>query len=338
MSTKAKPLDISDFMPAPDVEDDIGAVDLNFGFGADDEDEDEGVGSKGTDSEDSDEDEDADATGDEGEGEDEGAKARKDKDGKSDADADKKAGKDKAEKAKKHMVPKSRLDKVLERNRELEAELAARSAASAKPEKKDGDKAPAKYDFDKAEEDYQDAVLDGRKADAARIRREMRAAERAEIQAELDATSSTTNRQQDITVTISRATAEIEKNFPMLDSNHADYNEEAATDLIDIYTGLVASGKDPMKALDKALNMVVKSHDLVGGDDSDDGEDPPADKKKDLKSKIDAAKKQPAKMPNKQNPSKKAKDPDEIDINTISDEDWDALPQSVKDRMMGNVL
>ncbi len=336
MTTKQKPaVNLEDYLPEREKDDEIEQVDLNFGFG--DEDDDGEDDSRGKTKAREDEDEDETAPGDEGEGEGEGDKAGGDKDGKSNAKADKDAGKDKAkaeEKPKKHMVPKDRLDKVLARNRELEERLARAEAATAKPEKKDGEKAPAKFDFDAAEDDYQDAVLEGNKTKAKEIRNKIRQAERAELAAEMDAKTSNTSAADRTKEAILEATGEIERQFPVLDSNSKEYNEDAANEMIELYTGMVAAGKSPLAALDKALKYVVKEYNLVNDEVEDDTPAP----KKDVKDKVKAAKSQPPKMPTKEEPKKKAVDPDEIDVANMDEDEWDALPESTKARLRGDIL
>lgn len=343
--TDKKVADLLDYMPEREV-DDVEEVDLNFGFneGEDDADEDEGTEDDGDDasdedSEDADEGEGAKNAGDKGKSGTKSAKAGDDKDGEDDEDEDADPGETADKKAKagkkaaKHMVPKSRLDAVLAANRELKAELDRKNTASAPADDATKGDEPKKFDFDSAEDAYQDAILDGDKAKAKEIRAQMRAAERAEIEADMAKKTGTTSQRERINDAILASTAKIEREFPVLNSESDEYDEGVAQEMIELYTGYVASGKDPMDALEKALSITVKMHDLVGDAPAGKG-----GKKTDVSDKLKANKQQPPKMPKAEAPSKKAKDPDELDVNTMTDDEWDALPEGVKARLRGDTL
>ena len=337
MSTKdpneKKVANLIDYMPAPDVED-VETVDLNFGFEEGEDDDEEDVPARRPAKKSKDKGADKEDEGDEDEGDAEGDEAGDDEDGegdeKDDADAGKKEAKE-PKKPQKHMVPKDRLDKVLARNRELEAELARKNAASTPAAPKD-DKAEKPFDYNAAEDAYQDAVLEGDKTKAAKIRADMRAAERAELKAELAKETGTESKRDRVNDAILQTTSEIERNFPVLDSNSKQYNKEIADEMVETYTGLVASGKDPLAALEKALKITVKMHDLV---DEDGGEEDSAPKK-DVKEKLAAAKKQPPKMPASERSKKKDLDAEDVDISTLTEEEFDALPEAVLRKMRGD--
>lgn len=334
MSTKdpneKKVANLIDYMPVPDVED-VEPVDLNFGF-EEGEDE-EAVPARRPNKKTKNEGASKEDEGDEDEGDVESDEAGDDKDGEGDAKDDADAGKKEAKESKKpqkHMVPKERLDKVLARNRELEAELARKNVASSTTETK-GAKEVKAFDFDAAEEAYQDAILEGDKTKAKELKSQMRDAERAQLKAELAKETGTDSKRDRVNEAILRATSDIEQNFPVLDSNSKLYNKEIADEMVETYTGLVASGKDPLAALEKALKITVKMHDLV---DEDAEEDPTP--KKDVKDKLAAAKKQPPKMPASERSKKKDLDADDIDISTLTEEEFDALPEAVLRKMRGD--
>ena len=85
-----------------------------------------------------------------------------------------------APKSKKPMVPKARLDEVLAKQKALQKQLDELNAANVKDEE-----APETYDFDAKEVEYQNMVLDGESAKAVALRREIRKAERAELEFEM---------------------------------------------------------------------------------------------------------------------------------------------------------
>ena len=82
---------------------------------------------------------------------------------------------------KKHMVPKERLDAVLAKQKALQKQLEDLQAQNTPDEN-----APEAYDYDTKEAEYQEFILDGETAKATALRKEMRAAEKAELQYEFD--------------------------------------------------------------------------------------------------------------------------------------------------------
>lgn len=332
--TQAKSFDVGDYLPERDKDLDEKEIDLSFGLdddgeeleGGDDEGLDDAGDPDGADASGKDEDAGKDDSDDDDAGEAAEADAGK-------PAADKKAeGKTAADEGTKKpiMVPKSRLDSVLAKNRELAEEL-ARTKAANKVEPKADDGKTAAFDFDAKEIEYQNAVLEGEATKAAQIRREIKAAERAEILAEVQVKGSETSTKQQSERAILEATASIEREFPMLNSTSKEYNEDAANEMIAIYAGHVSQGKEPIDALNKALETVVKLYDLTAPD-----EKPAAKKDTGVRDKLVAAKKQPPKQPAKQ---EGAKDDDGgIDVANMSEEEFDALPESVRARLRGDVI
>ena len=82
------------------------------------------------------------------------------------------------EEPKAPMVPKSRLDEVLAKNKEMQKVI------DTMQEQKPEDNAP-KYDFVGKEKEYQDLVLDGETDKAAALREEIRTAEREQLMSEV---------------------------------------------------------------------------------------------------------------------------------------------------------
>ena len=83
------------------------------------------------------------------------------------------------EEPKAPMVPKSRLDEVLAKNKEMQKRL-----QTLENETKEEDAGP-KYDFVAREKEYQELVLDGETDRAAQLREEIRAAEREQMMSEM---------------------------------------------------------------------------------------------------------------------------------------------------------
>lgn len=354
---KKPDVDLMDYLPG-DVQDedkDIKEVDLNFGFDPDDDDEDDDddgaqrakYKSKKPDTPPSDEDED-DEEGedeededDEGEGDDEddsddddsGDEGDEDDSDDDEGDETAKKGKKKGAKpSKEPMVPKSRLDQVLAKVRELERREKAREAARPEPPKKDEN--AKEFDFDAAEDAYQDAVLEGDKDKAKKIRAEIRAEERKAAIAEVRSTATTASSETALNQDLMEMSAEIESEFPELNYQHKDFNEKAQKKMLSLYAGYVKSGeyKSPIAALEEALNDVVKLYNL--GDKPEPK--PKKEGKASIKDKVKAAKSQPPKQPGRREGTKSKFD--EVDVNQLSEEEFDALPEAALARLRGDVI
>ena len=356
---KKKPdVDLMDYLPG-DVQDedkDIKEVDLNFGFDpdadADDEDDDDDGAqrakyqskkpdtSPSDDDDDDEEGEDEEDEGDEGEGDDEDDSDDDDSGDEGDEDDDEgdeaaEKGKKKAAKSSKEpMVPKSRLDQVLKKVRELERREKAREAARPEPPKKDEN--AKEFDFDAAYEALDEAVLEGDKAKTKELRAQIREEERKAYLAEIKATSTTTTAETAINQDLMEMSAEIESEFPELNAAHKDFNEAAQKKMLALYAGYVKSGeyKSPIAALEEALNDTVKLFGL-----GDKPEPKPKSKKEDkasIKEKVQAAKRQPPKQPGRREGTKNKFD--EVDVSQLSEEEFDALPEAALARLRGDVI
>ena len=118
------------------------------------------------------------------------------------------------------MVPKSRLDEVLAKNKKMQKQLddIQQKEAEAQAE------AP-QYDFEAQEVAYQEAILDGDSAKASSIRQEIRKAEREqtmfEVQQQMGQSISMSQAEQELAV----KAQEIQTTFAVLDENSADFDE-----------------------------------------------------------------------------------------------------------------
>lgn len=237
-----------------------------------------------------------------------------------------------AGKKKNPMVPKSRLDEVLAKNRELlaqvEAERKAREARAPEPEKD-----AKEFDFDAKEAEYMQAVIDGEKAKALELRKEIRAAEKTELQ---KATATATTQDSEA-VALAKAAAEVEKSFPQFTHGHEKYNEEATKAVVKMRDALIMQGQSAVEALNDAVDYVVRKFDL---DETpvDEGKVVDLNKKREANTakKVDAHGKQPPALKGEGERTRKADQPSDIEL--MSEEEFNALPEATKRRMRGDFL
>lgn len=235
---------------------------------------------------------------------------------------------------KQPMVPKSRLDEVLAKNRELDAKLKAEQAAreAATPKPKENETA---FDFDAKEAEYMQLVLDGEKEKALAIRREIRAAEKAEH----EASARTVNGQDSEAVALAKAAEAILETFPQFAEGHEKYDAEATKTVIKMRDALIRGGSNAVEALNEAVEFTVKKYgfdeELAPAKD-DKVVDLEERRKKDVKNKIDTQKKQPPEVPGEGERSRVKKEINKVE--ELTDEEFDALPEATRRRLRGDII
>ena len=236
------------------------------------------------------------------------------------------------------MVPKSRLDEVLAKNKKMQKQLDDIEQQQAETQA-----AAPTYDFESKEVAYQEAILDGDSAKASSIRSEIRAAEKEqlmfEMQAQMGQTVSMSQAEQELAV----KAQEIGDTFEVLNENSENFDVELAEEVRDLRDAFVTQGYTPADSLAKATEytLAAKRPDLL-----QTAEDTTAvqttkqnkavvekRKKTTVKKKLEASKSQPPKMKG-EGTSKRG---DKVaDINVLSDDEFGALPDDTLKRMRGD--
>lgn len=246
---------------------------------------------------------------------------------------------------KKPMVPKSRLDEVLAKQRKLQEQLDALTAEKQVPETPPEEPAPEPYDFDAKELEYQEHVLNGETDKAVALRKEIRAAEKADLEYEMGQKfnqQTTQNRQLD---ELQAVASKMEAEYPVFDQNSEVFNQEYTNEVIDLRDAFVAKGNAPAEALQKAVNYVVKTNNLgveesVAEDKSaltakpKQSQDQVAKKRKEVSKKLKAAESQPPDMPGE---SSSAHGEKVVDISSMTDDEFNALPEATLKRLRGDI-
>ena len=238
---------------------------------------------------------------------------------------------------KKPMVPKSRLDEVLAKQKALQKQLDEMKAAQEPAED-----APEEFDFDKGEIEYQQLVLDGESEKAAALRQQMRKAEREQIAYEMRKEMGTTVAKSAQETALATAAQEMESAFPVFDQNSESFNQELTQEVVELRDAFITQGFDVVDALSKAVNFVVKSNDIVAS-----GEETPAlanapkkqavadKKRKEVSRKLKAAESQPPEMPGE---SSSARGDQAINVNNLTEDEFNALPDATLKRLRGDLF
>jgi len=238
---------------------------------------------------------------------------------------------------KKPMVPKARLDEVLAKQKALQKQLDEVNAANEKAED-----APEAYDFDTKEVEYQNMVLDGETDKAVALRREIRKAERAELEYEMrQEMNQTVTKDRQINA-LQQAANAMEETYPIFDSNSEEYNEDYTNEVVGLRDAFIVQGYDAVDALSKAVNFVVKDHDLNDGvteAPSLAGKaktvDEVSKKRAQVKKKLKAAEAQPPELPGESSSNHGEKG---IDLSNMTEEEFAALPEATLKRLRGDIL
>lgn len=238
---------------------------------------------------------------------------------------------------KKPMVPKSRLDEVLAKQKALQKQLDEMKAAQEPAED-----APEEFDFDKGEIEYQQLVLDGESEKAAALRQTMRKAEREQIAYEMRKEMGTTVAKSAQETALATAAQEMESAFPVFDQNSESFNQELTQEVVELRDAFITQGFDVVDALSKAVNFVVKSNDIVSSAEETPAlADAPkkqavADKKrKEVSRKLKAAESQPPEMPGE---SSSARGDQAINVNNLTEDEFNALPDATLKRLRGDLF
>lgn len=237
------------------------------------------------------------------------------------------------EQPKPPMVPKSRLDEVLAKQKALQKQLdevnqAREEAAKDAPE----------YDFATKEAEYQQLVLDGEADKAVELRNEIRNAEKEQFMFEVQAKMGQTVQQSQEMTELQAKAAEIEANFSVLNENSADFDVNLQNEVVELRNAFISQGYTPADSLTKATEytLAAKRPDLLNPQQEQPApkvDDKVVEKKKvaNINKKLQAADSQPPAMK-----GESAKGDKKIDLNTLSDDEFSALPEETLRRMRGD--
>ncbi|HCX22401.1 MAG TPA: hypothetical protein DHN29_10830 [Cytophagales bacterium] len=233
---------------------------------------------------------------------------------------------------KKLMVPKSRLDEVLAKQKALQKQLNEQMAKEAEVQAE----AP-KYEFDTKEAEYQQLVLDGESEKATALRTEIRNAEREQTMFEVQQKMGQTVQQSQEAIQLQTTAELIQEQYPILDENSQDYNKEMADEVIDLRDAFIVQGYQASDALTKATKYVVAGNEpLVEATSSlkkGNGEIAQKKKKATVQKKIEASESQPPDLKGQGNAERGE---GTLDVNALSEDEFNALPEETLRRLRGD--
>lgn len=233
-------------------------------------------------------------------------------------------------------VPKSRLDEVLAKQKALQKQL-----DDMKAQQQPAEDAPEAYDFDSKEIEYQNFLLDGEASKAAALRQEMRKAEREQLAYEMrqEMTEKVSQNQQ--ATALQQAANDLEANFPIFNQNAAEYDAEITQEVIELRDAFMVQGFGAVDALSKAANFAIKSHGLEAAATLNAPSAPKAKsvdevakKRAEVSKKLKAAESQPPELPGESSANRGEKP---IDVSSMTEDEFNALPEATLKRLRGDI-
>lgn len=230
---------------------------------------------------------------------------------------------------KEPMIPKSRFDEVLAKQKALQKQL-----EEANSPVENITEAP-EYDFNSKELEYQEYILNGDTDKATQLRNEMREAEKRQMMYEVQAQMGQTVQKSTEAVALQAKAVELQTKYPELDEASATFNQELQQEIMDLRDAFMIQGFTGADALEKAANYIIKPTTEVPAVEekkADPVQKKVAEKKKvaNTTKKIEAAESQPPEMKGKNKVDKK------VDIDLLSTDEFDALPDETLRRMRGD--
>lgn len=242
---------------------------------------------------------------------------------------------------KNHMIPKHRYDSVRAENKALEKQVEALLA-----QQKDPDEYVSDFDIAAKEVEYQSLLLDGEDKKAAALRQEIQAERDARLEHHLIAKITRQVNESQQATALQRAASQIEEQFPIFDSKSDQYNESLTNEVNALHVGLQQQGMNTVEALDKAVKYVLMGNNLLDltssepepaalGQKSAPRVDEVAKKRAEVSRKLKAAEAQPPEMPGE---SSSARGEKPMDILSMTEDEFNALPEATLKRLRGDIL
>ena len=234
-------------------------------------------------------------------------------------------------------IPKERFDTINERRKAAEAELARLQAAQAAAQQGQ----EGTFDFEGKEREYMELVVDGEFDKANLVRSEIRAAESQTYQQIAQSTAETTREQTKQSIQFDETVAELQETYDVFNPESDGYDETLVDEALVIYQGFADKGYTPAVAITKAAKYVAKMNDLVANGEVPADPAPAAAPAVGAKpanpaataQKVQAAGQQPPAMPGTGNSQEAA-----VDVDSMTEDEFDALPESKKAQYRGDFV
>jgi len=239
-------------------------------------------------------------------------------------------------------IPRERFDEVIERRRALEKRVQELEAAQKAPAPAPA--APVEVpkpavDIDALEVEYGNLLLDGKVDEAKAVRQRIREAERAALAPKTDGRDPAVTREMiREEIRLQDTIEQLEAEYPVFNNKSDQADPDLIQEVLTLQAGYIEhGGLSPSAALRKAARMVAKANDIAAIGEEAPPADPepapptpqptPAQRQK----KLELATKQPTEAP-----QRGRNEPTQPSVAEMSDEEFDALPESKKRALRGD--
>lgn len=239
-----------------------------------------------------------------------------------------------------YLIPKYRYDNAKQRAEDAERrlqELEARLKDSSLKDKEPVDDKTQGYEQQLADIDakHAKAIADADYELAAKLQNEARQVERRMYREEMEYASAARSAQTLEQIRLDQTIESLNRTYPALDVDSDSFNQNLVDDVVRLQTAFVASGMSPSNALLEAVKYMRLEDTLAPKKE----ETPPEQRKTDVQRNVDTANKQPPTLDKAGNDSDTGGLKEKLpDVNQLSDEEFDALPESTKKRMRGDFV
>jgi hypothetical protein len=245
--------------------------------------------------------------------------------------------------ARDQRIPLSRFNEVNERMKQAEQRLAELERNEVAVE----EVVKGTYDFDQAEEEYTELLLNGDTKGAATKRSEIRSAERESFLVEAQQSTQQTITQDAVASELNSLADQAAELYPIFKDTHPDFDADATQKVLTFMRGYMSDTANPMQASDAfvaALADGISLYDLDStyGHNQQESDSAPKDPKKSApkrktKEKIDVAAKQ-ARSPAGAGRASMDAGANVPDVDKMSDAEIEALPAETLARLRGDFM
>ena len=232
------------------------------------------------------------------------------------------------------MIPKHRYDSASARAKAAEEKLARYEEANEKPSKKESEVVSTdEEDLDALDLKMAEALSDGNHTEVAKISKEIRAIERKAYQTDMQNNSAKVESTTRESIQFDTAVESITAQYSVFDPDAKEYNQDVVDEVLELQSAFVGKGQNPAQALYKAVGYVIKEPVVEEVKPKS-----PTERKTNVTKNIDTANRTPPSLSKAGVDSDKAGATALPSVSELSEEDFDALPESTKARMRGDLL
>lgn len=248
------------------------------------------------------------------------------------------------EKKKRIRIPKSRFDEALGKAKQREQALldeieklkgGQQASATAKAVK------DMRTEIDKLQDKYEDLILDGKKDEARKVRRQIDAMRDDLTEYQTNTKSEAARKAAIDEMSYNAQLAGYEAKYPALNPEHEDFDEDKTDEVATLLNAFVKAGQKRADALAKAVKYVLGAPPAAGKGGDDDKAKELADQRaaEARKKAADANKKQPPNAKDVGLDSDKAGGKGgDVDVLRLSQDKFAKLDEETKARLRGDTI